>query len=84
MHIKTKETFPNMLRNCRFTFFTFIKKNGVEVRFETNTNFDNAVKRTDSLPTELIRSTLSGGNVYITLMISSVKHGSVKAYALTK
>ena len=32
MHIKTKETFPNMLRNC-FTFFTFIK-NGVEVRFE--------------------------------------------------
>ena len=34
MHIKTKETFPNMLRNCRFTFFTFIKKNGVEVRFE--------------------------------------------------
>ena len=33
MHIKTKETFPNMLRNCRFTFFT-LKKNGVEVRFE--------------------------------------------------
>ena len=33
MHIKTKETFPNMLRNCRFTFFTFIK-NVVEVRFE--------------------------------------------------
>ena len=33
MHIKTKETFPNMLKNCRFTFSTFIK-NGVEVRFE--------------------------------------------------
>ena len=26
MHIKAKETFPNMLRNCRFTIFTFIKK----------------------------------------------------------
>ena len=36
MHIKTKETFSNMLRNCRFTFSTFIKKkkDGVEVRFE--------------------------------------------------
>ena len=34
MHIKTKETFPNSLRNCCFTFFTFIKKDGVEVRFE--------------------------------------------------
>ena len=26
MHIKTKETFPNMVRNCRFTFST-LKKN---------------------------------------------------------
>ena len=35
MHIKTKETFPNMLRNCLFTFSTFVKnKNGFEVRFE--------------------------------------------------
>ena len=34
MHIKTKETFPNMLRNYRFTFSTFIKNNGVEVRFQ--------------------------------------------------
>ena len=33
MHIKTKETFPNMLRNCRFTF-SHLLKNGVNVRFE--------------------------------------------------
>ena len=34
MHVKTKETFPNTLRNCRFTFFHVYKKNGVEVSFE--------------------------------------------------
>ena len=32
MHIETKEIFPNKVRSCRF--FTFIFKNGGEVRFE--------------------------------------------------
>ena len=83
MHIKTKETFPNMLRNCRFTF-SHLLKNGVNVRFEP-IPFDSAEWQTDTLPTELIRSVLSDGILFITyLMISSMKPDSVKAHALTK
>ena len=76
MHIKTKETFPNMLRNCRFTFSTCVKK--MVLKWDSNqhqfwqcslmnwlsTNWANQV--------HAIRQ-----QFYITLMISSVKHGSL-------
>ena len=44
MHIKTKENISKHAKKLSFHFFHIYKKeNGVEMRFETNTNFDNAV-----------------------------------------